>query len=192
MATINQKQLQKQLQKLSPQQIQMIKLLELPAMQLEQRVKQEIEENPILDEAPADDEEHEGEEPKEISVDEYIKESEIPSYKLHAVGYQREEKERQVYLSSGMSFHEFLEEQLGFKHLSERQLTIARFLVGSIDDSGYLRRDLLSISDDLAFSIGIDVSVEELEELLHTIHELEPAGVGARNLQECLLLQLDS
>ncbi len=192
MATINQKQLQKQLQKLSPQQIQMIKLLELPAMQLEQRVKQEIEENPILDEAPSDDEERENEEPKEISVDEYIKEGEIPSYKLHAAGYQREEKERQVFLSSGMSFHEFLEEQLGFKQLSERELTIARFLVGSIDDSGYLRRDLLSISDDLAFSLGIDVSVEELEEILRIIHELEPAGVGARNLQECLLLQLDS
>ena len=193
MTTINQRQLQKQLQKLSPQQIQMIKLLELPALQLSQRIKQEIEENPILDEDVAESTTNEEGEQKEISVDEYIKEGEIPSYKLHSpAAYRPEDKQQQVFVSSGVSFHEFLEEQLGYKQLSERELIIARYLVGSIDDSGYLRRDLLSISDDLAFSLSMDVSIEELEDMLGVIHELEPAGVGARSLQECLLLQLDS
>ena len=171
----------------------MIKLLELPALQLTQRIKQEIEENPILDEEVGEGSATEDGEQKEISVDEYIKEGEIPSYKLHSpAAYRPEEKQRQVFVSSGISFHEFLEEQLSYKQLSERQYTIAKYLVGSIDDSGYLRRDLLSISDDLAFSLGLDVSVGELEEMLAVIHELEPAGVGARNLQECLLLQLGS
>ena len=147
MTTINQRQLQKQLQKLSPQQIQMIKLLELPALQLSQRIKQEIEENPILDEDVAEPTTNEEGEQKEISVDEYIKEGEIPSYKLHSpAAYRPEDKQQQVFVSSGVSFHEFLEEQLGYKQLSERELIIAKYLVGSIDDSGYLRRDLLSIS----------------------------------------------
>ncbi len=192
MSSIAQKQVQRQLQKLSPQQIQMIKLLELPAMQLEQRVKQEIEENPVLEEELKEDKGDEENEPKEISVEEYLKEDDTPAYKAHANNYSRDDRQRPVYLSEGRTLQEYLEEQLGFKSLSPREMTIARYLVGSIDEDGYLRRDLTSISDDLAFGMGMEVSVEELERVLKVIQELEPVGVGARNLQECLLLQLSS
>ncbi|WP_297450747.1 RNA polymerase factor sigma-54 [uncultured Alistipes sp.] len=189
MTNINQRQVQKLLQKLSPQQIQMIKLLELPAIQLEQRVKQEIEDNPVLEEEPAEDGE---EQPKEISVEEYFAEDDTPRYKYYANNYSKDDQKKPVYLSEGMSFHEYLIEQLGFKHLSEREMTLARYLVGSIDDDGYLRRSLTSISDDIAFSLGIETSEAELERTLGHIHELEPTGVGARDLRECLLLQLEA
>ncbi|WP_300286149.1 RNA polymerase factor sigma-54 [uncultured Alistipes sp.] len=189
MTNINQRQVQKLLQKLSPQQIQMIKLLELPAIQLEQRVKQEIEDNPVLEEEPAEEGE---EQPKEISVEEYFAEDDTPRYKYYANNYSKDDQKKPVYLSEGMSFHEYLIEQLGFKHLSEREMTLARYLVGSIDDDGYLRRSLTSISDDIAFSLGIETSETELERTLAHIHELEPTGVGARDLRECLLLQLEA
>ena len=155
MTNINQRQVQKLLQKLSPQQIQMIKLLELPAIQLEQRVKQEIEDNPVLEEEPAEEGE---EQPKEISVEEYFAEDDTPRYKYYANNYSKDDQKKPVYLSEGMSFHEYLIEQLGFKHLSDREMTLARYLVGSIDDDGYLRRSLTSISDDIAFSLGIETS----------------------------------
>ena len=190
MSNINQKQVQRLSQSLSPQQIQMIKLLELPAMQLEQRIKQEIEKNPVLEEEPS--EENTEEAPKEISVEEYLKEDDTPSYKLHANNYSKDDRQRSVPLSEGRSLHEYLLEQLGFKDLSPREMQLARFLVGSIDEDGYLRRDLRSIADDIAFTQGIEVEEPELEKLLRVIHELEPAGVGARNLQECLLLQLST
>ncbi|MFR9521064.1 MAG: RNA polymerase sigma-54 factor, partial [Rikenellaceae bacterium] len=185
---INQRQQLSLQQKLSPQQIQMIKLLELPAMQLEQRIKQEIEENVVLDEiAPqADDEE-----PRQLSMEEYLREDDTPSYKSRINNYSKDDKQRPIYMSGGRSLQEFLGEQLGYKNLSERELNLAKYLVGSIDEDGYLRRDLESISDDIAFTIGIEVSATELERILKVIHELEPTGVGARNLQECLLLQID-
>ena len=187
MSSINQRQVQKLQQKLSPQQIQMIKLLELPAIQLEQRVKQEIEENPVLEEEASEENE---EQPKEVSVEEYFAEDDTPRYKYHANNFSKDDQKKPVYLTEGMSFHEYLVEQLGFKNLSEREMTLAKYLVGSIDDDGYLRRSLSSISDDIAFSLGIETSESELEHVLHAIHELEPVGVGSRNLQECLLLQL--
>ncbi len=187
MSGISQRQVQKLLQKLSPQQIQMIKLLELPTMQLEQRIKQEIEENPVLEEQAQ--EEHEGEE-KEISVDEYLKEDETPVYKYRVNNYSKDDKERPVYLTEGMSFHEYLENQIGFKTLDPKQRQLANYIIGSIDEDGYLRRSLESISDDIAFSQGIVADEKELEEVLEVIHTLEPAGVGARSLQECLLLQV--
>lgn len=191
MAELSQKQILKLQQTLSPQQIQMIKLLELPTLQLEQRIKQEIEENPVLEEDAQQESEKE-EEPKEISVDEYLREDDTPSYKTKANNYSKDDKQLVPTISGGRSLHEYLIEQLGYKVLNEREMTLAKFLVGSIDDDGYLRRDLESVADDIAFMLGIDTDADELEQVLYLIHELEPAGIGARDLQECLVLQLES
>ena len=185
---ISQRQIQKLQQTLSPQQIQMIKLLELPTVQLEQRIKQEIEENIVLEEEERIGDE---EEPRQISVEEYLRDDDTPSYKSRINNYSKEDKQRPVYLSEGRSLQEYLVEQLGYRNLSEREMRLAVYIVGSIDEDGYLRRDLLSICDDIAFSLGIESTEEELEGLLSVIHELEPAGVGARNLRECLLLQME-
>ena len=186
---INQKQVLSLQQKLSPQQIQMIKLLELPAVQLEQRIKQEIEENIALEEEerPAE----EDEQPQQISVDEYLHEDDTPSYKSRINNFSKDDKQRPVYLTEGRSLQEYLVEQLSYRNLSERDMKLAVYLIGSIDEDGYLRRDLESISDDIAFTVGIETSVSELERLLDIIHELEPAGIGARDLRECLLLQMN-
>ena len=185
---INQKQVLSLQQKLSPQQIQMIKLLELPTVQLEQRIKQEIEDNIVLEEEDraAEDEEQ----PQQISVDEYLREDDTPSYKSRINNYSKDDKQRPVFLTEGRSLQEYLIEQLGFRNLSEREMKLAVYLVGSIDEDGYLRRDLESVADDIAFTLGIETSAEELERLLGVLHELEPAGIGARNLRECLLLQM--
>ena len=191
MASVSQRQVQKMLQKLSPQQIQMIKLLELPALQLEQRIKQEIEENPVLEEDTSEEKEEE-QPPKEVSVEEYFAEDDTPRYKYQINNFSKDDDRRPVYISEGHRFGKTSSQQLGYKHLSPRQQKLAEYLVGSLDDDGYLRRDLLSIADDLAFTQGIEVSEAELEETLHLIQQLEPAGVGARTLQECLLLQLDA
>ena len=185
---IHQKQVMTLQQKLSPQQIQMIKLLELPTVQLEQRIKQEIEDNIVLEEEERSPEE---EEPREISVEEYLREDDTPSYKSRINNYSKDDKQRPVYLSEGRSLQEYLVEQLGYRDLSEREMRLAVYLIGSIDEDGYLRRDLESVADDIAFTMGVEVTPAELERLLKIIHELEPAGVGARNLQECLLLQMD-
>ena len=184
---LNQKQIITIQQKLSPQQIQMIKLLELPAVQLEQRIKQEIEDNIVLEEeTPQNDDE-----PQQISVDEYLRDDDTPAYKSRANNYSKDDKMRPVYISGGRSLQEYLVEQLGYRNLSERDMRLATYLVGSIDEDGYLRRDLESVADDIAFTQGVETTPQELERLLAVIHELEPAGVGARNLQECLRLQID-
>lgn len=187
---INQKQVLSLQQKLSPQQIQMIKLLELPTVQLEQRIKQEIEDNIVLEEEERTPED-EDQQPQEISVDEYLREDDTPSYKSHVNNFSKDDKQRPVYLTEGRSLQEYLVEQLGFRNLSDRDMRLAVYLVGSIDEDGYLRRDLESVADDIAFTVGIETSAEELERILKIIHELEPAGIGARDLRECLLLQLD-
>ena len=192
MSTLNQRSIQKLMQKLSPQQIQMIKLLELPALQLEQRIKQEIEENPVLDEDTEAKEEEGQEEQKNISVDEYVREEDVPNYKYYVNNYSKDDERRPVYLSDGLSFHEYIKGQLGYKTLDERERTIADFLIGSLDDDGYLRRELDSLVDVIAFSTGIETTREELEKVLKAIQELEPPGIGARSLQECLMLQLAS
>ena len=175
-------------QKLSPQQIQMIKLLELPAALLEQRIKQEIEENVVLEEEPAEADE----EPQQISMEEYLREDETPSYKSHINNFSKDDRPRNVQISGGRSLQESLIEQLGFRNLTELEMQLATFIVGSIDGDGYLRRDLESLADDIAFSLGIEASSEELERLLDIIHHLEPVGVGARDLRESLMLQLES
>ena len=186
---INQKQVLSLQQKLSPQQIQMIKLLELPAVQLEQRIKQEIEDNIVLEEEErsAEDEEQP---PQQISVDEYLREDDTPSYKSRINNFSKDDKQRPVYLTEGRSLQEYLVEQLGYRNLPERDMRLAVYLIGSIDEDGYLRRDLESVADDIAFTMGLETTAGELERLLGIIHELEPAGIGARDLRECLLLQM--
>jgi RNA polymerase sigma-54 factor len=192
MPAIHQKQVLKQLQKLSPQQIQMIKLLELPTLQLEQRVKQEIEENPVLEEQQTSEEAaEEGGMPKEVSMEEYLKEADTPAYKSYVNNHSRDDKARQVVLFEGMSMHEYLMEQLSYREMDEEKFDIARYIIGNIDDDGYLRLDLQSISDDIAFNYGKEIDIPELEEGLRMVQTLEPPGVGARDIRECLLLQLD-
>lgn len=124
-------------------------------------------------------------------VDEYLREDETPSYKSRINNYSKDDKQRPVYLTEGRSLQEYLIEQLGYRNLPEREQRLAVYLVGSLDEDGYLRRDLESVADDIAFTVGIETTAAELERVLGVIHELEPAGVGARNLQECLLLQMD-
>ena len=181
-------QLLVQQQKLSPQQIQMIKLLELPTVMLEQRIKEEIEENVVLEEERTESDE----EPQQISVEEYIREDETPSYKSRLNHYSKDDQPRSVQISGGRSLQESLIEQLGYRTLSEEERQLAIFVVGSIDSDGYLRRDLESLCDDIAFALGIETSVDELEYLLSIIQRLEPVGVGARDLRESLLLQMES
>ena len=185
---INQKQVLSLQQKLSPHQIQMIKLLELPAVQLEQRIKQEIEDNIVLEEEERSSEDDE--QPQQISVDEYLHDDDTPSYKSRINNFSKDDKQRPVYLTEGRSLQEYLIEQLRYRNLPERDMRLAVYLVGSIDEDGYLRRDLESVADDIAFTVGVETTAGELERLLNVIHELEPAGIGARDLRECLLLQM--
>lgn len=185
---INQKQVLSLQQKLSPQQIQMIKLLELPAVQLEQRIKQEIEDNIVLEEEERSSEDDE--QPQQISVDEYLHDDDTPSYKSRINNFSKDDKQRPVYLTEGRSLQEYLIEQLRYRNLPDRDMRLAVYLVGSIDEDGYLRRDLESVADDIAFTVGVETTAGELERLLNVIHELEPAGIGARDLRECLLLQM--
>lgn len=215
---LNQKLQQKLIQKLSPQQIQLMKLLQLPAMALEQRIKEELEENPALEDAndeenyddsvgdqqedtdnePDTDEEMEKEieeserEPEEISLEDYLDDDEIPAYKLNTYDHNPDEEGRkEIPFSVGASFQEHLLSQLGMRKLNEKQYEIAKYIIGNLDDSGYLNRELSAMCDDLAFTQNIHTNQKELEELLAVIQEFEPNGVGARNLQECLLIQLN-
>jgi RNA polymerase sigma-54 factor len=193
---------QKLQQRLSPQQIQMIKLLEIPAMQLEQRIKEELEINPMLEELSSEEnntvelepEEKENKEDNndEFSLEDYYSEDEyIPSYKLSTSNYSSDDKRSDIPFSVGSTFHEYLESQLGELQLNDRQHTLASFLIGNIDDDGYLRRKLDAVVDDIAFLQNVTTDEVELIELLHMIQEFEPVGVGARDLQECLLLQIE-
>jgi len=194
---------QKLLQKLSPQQIQVIKLLEIPALQLEQRIKKELEENPVLE---LESDENGGEQDEtnvdeagndsdidndEFTLDDYYDEDEdIPAYRLNANNYSKDDKYVDIPFSVGTTFHEFLLEQLGVADLDEDEQHLAEYIIGNIDDDGYLRRDLPAISDDLAFNLNMEVTEDELLKILKTIQQFDPPGVGARDLQECLLLQL--
>ena len=188
---------QRLLQKLSPQQIQVIKLLEIPTIQLEQRIKSELEENPILElnetgepEDDYSDNQDDSSSDDEFSLEDYLNEEDVPSYRLSANNYSRDDKQVDMPYSSGVSFHDSLIEQLGLTNLTEEEMLIAEYIIGNIDEDGYLRRDLLSISDDLAFHRNIDVSLKNLERYLEIIQDFDPPGIGARDLQECLLLQI--
>ena len=192
---------QKLLQKLSPQQIQMIKMLEIPTLHLEQRVKQELEDNPVLEEGEKHDETDESYENQdeqlnddteqdEFSVEDYINDDDIPAYKLQSSNVSKDDKKEEIPFTQGTSFHEHLENQIGLKNLSERQYLLARYIIGNIDEDGYLRRKIESIANDLSFTQNIKASEEELEKLLMTIQEMDPPGIGARDLRECLLIQI--
>lgn len=174
---------QKLQQKLSPLQIQTIKLLELPVQDLEQRVRQEIEENPVLD---ADNTESE----KEVSLEAIKEDDYIPSYKLKVSNWGPDARPEYNTFSVKESFTQGLMDQLGYKNLSEKQYSIAAFIVGSLDEKGYLSHTITELADDMAFRAGIDASDEEVEDMLEVVQELEPSGIGARDLRECLLLQL--
>ena len=199
---LTQKLQQKLLQKLSPQQIQMIKLLEVPTLQIEERIKKELEENPALEEGQEEEttadiqEEDQFEDADadqdEFTIDDYIGEDEIPEYRLQAKNTSKDEERRsEIPFSVGFSFHEHLESQLGLRDLTEKQKILGEYIIGNIDEDGYLRRELVNIVDDLAFLQNLETTDEELEEVLMIIQDLEPAGVGARSLRECLLLQID-
>jgi RNA polymerase sigma-54 factor len=199
---LKQKLQQKLLHQLSPQQIQMIKLLEVPAMQMEQRIKKELEENPALEEGPEDEEVHNDEQEEdqfeekdkdqeEFTIDDYIDDDDIPEYRLQIKNYSKDDEKRmEIPFSAGSSFHEHLESQLILRELTEKQKILGEYILGNIDEDGYLRRELINIVDDLAFLQNINTSEEELNEVLTVIQYLEPAGVGARTLRECLLLQI--
>ena len=195
---------QKLLQKLSPQQIQVIKLLEIPTLQLEQRIKKELEENPVLElesegqEPEEDNETRDDDEPdsdvdkEEFTFDDYYDEEEdIPSYKLNVNNYSKDDIYVDIPFSIGTSFHEFLYEQLGMVKFTEEEKQLAEYIIGNIDDDGYLRRELVAISDDLAFNMNIEILEDELLKILKVIQEFDPPGVGARDLRECLLIQLN-
>ena len=181
----------KQTQKLSPLQIQTIKLIELPTQELEQRIRKELEENPVLDEdIKSEREDEEDEPPREGSLSDYKEDDSIPSYKLHVNNYGKDERPQYNTFSVKESFTQSLLEQLGFRNLDEHQYQVAAFIIGSLDDDGYLRRDIESLVDDLAFRAGIETDEQEVLSLLSVIQEFEPSGVGARDLRECLLLQI--
>jgi RNA polymerase sigma-54 factor len=194
---------QKLLQKLSPQQIQMIKLLEIPTLQIEQRIKKELEENPALEEGQDDEEmpeegneeeqyEDNDKDQEEFTLDDYLEEDDIPDYRLQANNYSRDDdKKSEIPFSAGATFHEHLESQFGLRELTEKQKILGEYIIGNIDEDGYLRRELDNIIDDLAFLQNISATSEELEEVLRIVQDLEPSGVGARSLKECLLLQLE-
>lgn len=182
---------QKLQQKLSPLQIQTIKLLELPTLELEQRIKKELEENPVLDEG-VDDEDRDDSEPGNLSLSDYSAEDQIPSYKLYTNNQGKDIKQEYNVFSVRESFHQSLISQLGFSEMDEHSKTIARYIIGSLDDDGYLRRDTESLADDIAFRQGIVTDQAEVERILAKIQEFEPAGIGARDLRECLLLQICS
>ncbi len=219
----------KLIQKLSPQQIQLIKLLEIPTMELEQRIKREIEDNPVLEEgsadddadtsdnsidndrkdeydtdnADADDTDNEGddvmdnyvedsydEKVDEYSPDDYYDDDEIPNYRLTANNYSSDDAKTEIPYSQATSLNETLLSQLGLGVLNDDEMLLAEYIIGNIDDDGYLRRDLASIVDDIAFTAGVETTEKELQKLLTIIQDFDPAGVGARDIKECLMIQI--
>lgn len=179
----------KQQQKLSPLQIQTIKLIELPIQELEQRIRKELEENPVLDEEqPAEKDEENA--PREVSLSDYKDDDPIPGYRLRADNYSKDERPQYSTFSVKESFTQSLQEQLGYRNLTEHQYAVASFLIGSLDDDGYLRRSIDSVVDDLSFRANVETDEQEVLDMLKVIQEFEPAGVGARDLRECLLLQV--
>lgn len=196
-------------QKLSPQQIQLMKLIQLPLQDFEQRLKQELEENPALDQdeyqEPTDDGEaldddyqedldYDGDSEKidaeDINIDEYLSDDETPDYKLQAGNYSADDEERSAPMVSGISFYQHLQSQLATFRFDEEEAEIAEFIIGSIDEDGFLRRSLTDLVDDLAFTQNIYTNEDKVLTILKIVQELDPAGVGARDLRECLLIQI--
>lgn len=193
-------------QKLSPQQIQLMKLIQLPTQAFEQRISQEMNENPALEGGKEEEEKfdediddnyeddfEDGNESieTEINVDDYLSDDEVPSYKLSANNYSADDDDTRMPYAAGMSFNQHLLAQLNTYRLDDEAREIAKFLVGSVDEAGYIRRDIQDIVDDLAFTQNVYTTEEKVEKVLKKVQELDPAGVGARSLQECLSLQLE-
>lgn len=204
-------QTQKMLQKLSPQQILLMKLLQIPTMELNSRIKEEIEENPALEESESyddidnnidndidndidnNDNERQDDDYDPLSdFDDYMQDDDddAAAYKLRTNNYSRDDERYEAPITSEESFHDILIQQLGYRKLDDRKYKIGTYIIGNLDDSGYLSRPIIGIMDDLLFTQNIDVTEEEVMEVLHIIQEFDPAGVGATNLQECLLIQL--
>ncbi len=185
---------QKLQQKLSPLQIQVIKLLEVPSMELEQRIKKELEENPALDEGREEtemmDQEPEADPGDDFSLDEYQDTDDIPSYRLRAQNYSKNDKTNDIPFSVGTTFHEFLINQMGEVQVPEESRSLVEYVIGNIDEDGYIRREIEAMVDDLAFMQNILVSDEKMEEMLQLVQKFDPPGVAARDLRECLLLQI--
>ncbi len=191
-------------QKLSPQQIQLMKLIQLPTQAFEQRLKQELEENPALEGGKEEHEDFDSDldnsaddvndgdsiNTDDINVDEYLSDDEIPDYRTQANNYSSDDEEKTMPYAAGTSFTQHLINQLNTYRLSDEEYSIAEFLVGSVDESGYIRRELSDIMDDLAFTQNVYTTEENIKKVLKIVHQLDPAGVGARNLQECLSIQL--
>jgi RNA polymerase sigma-54 factor len=197
-------------QKLSPQQIQFIKLLQVPTAELENRIEEELEINPVLEEGSESEQDEEpdtntsDEAPEvegaqtetttsseDIDIKDYLRDDDYNSYKTYSDGDGEDDDDREMPIPMGTSLHETLMTQLGFIGLNERMQAIGKQLIGSIEGDGYIRRDMESIVNDLAFSQSIETNLEEVEGLLRRIQSFDPAGIAARNLQECLLLQLE-
>lgn len=194
-------------QKLSPQQIQLMKMIQLPTQAFEQRIEQELEENPALeagkeeqdnyddefDNTQQEDNYEDGTEVIEtdINIDEYLSDDETPSYKLSANNYSADDEDKDIPYSGGTSFNQYLLQQLNTYRFTDEEEQIAYFLVGSIDESGYIRREIQDIVDDLAFTQNVYTTEQKVEKVLSIVQELDPAGVAARDLQECLLIQLN-
>lgn len=188
-------------QKLSPQQIQFIKLLQVPTAELEGRIEEELESNPALEEGPdeipdstqGDTEDSSSEESaqEELDISDYLRDDDYNSYKTQTDNGDDEEEDREMPIATTSSLQESLMAQLGFLGLDERRYQIAQQLIGSIEGDGYIRRPLESIVNDLAFSLGIETTLEETESILKQIHSFDPAGIAARDLRECLMLQLE-
>lgn len=205
-------QTQKMLQKLSPQQILLMKLLQIPTMELSSRIKEEIEENPALEENESfddvdndidndidndadndiDNEGHDDDYDPLSDFDDYMQDDDDDdaAYKLRTNNYSRDDEHYEAPISSEESFQDVLIQQLGYRKLDDKKYKIGLYIIGNIDDSGYLSRPITGIMDDLLFTQNLDVTEEEVMEVLHVIQEFDPAGVGATNLQECLLIQL--
>ncbi len=213
-AMLHQKQQQRLIQKLSPQQVLVMRLLQEPVLSLEQRIKQEIEENPALEETDQENPDQENlveestldsidsdedefqeelETPEtsedEFSFEDYVDEDEIPGYKLTIENKRPNEDNREIPVVSGVSFQDFLLAQIGMHKFSDKQYIIAVTIIGNLDDAGYLRREIPSLADDLAFNQNIEVTQNEILEVLKIIQEFDPPGIAARDLQECLLIQ---
>ena len=191
---------QKLSQKLSPQQIKLMKLIQLPTIELEQKVKEEIEANPAIEEGVEqaetlefenqDERENQIIEADEINVDEYLGDDEIPRYRLVANNTSPDQEDKSVPVAMGVSSTEILEKQLALRNLNDHFYQIGLYLIGCVDDNGYIRRELSAIVDDLAFNQNLSTNEEEILEVLTVVQDFEPPGIGARNLQECMQLQL--
>ena len=194
-------QLQQKLQqKLSPAQIQVIKMLEVPTLELEERIRQELEENPALEEGAETDSDTENEDDfsledggnnDDIDLDEYMADDDIPDYKLKTNNTSKDDKYDEIPFSVGMTFHEFLIDQVGLLQLSEKDRLLTEYVIGNIDDEGYLRRTAEAMVDDIVFQAGVQTADDEMYRIISLVRQFDPAGVGATNLQDCLTLQLE-